>query len=227
MRHPVKLSLLGLIAPLALVAPSTALTPATGAGCTDSRVFVESQAWWAPAPGTTGGDDFGHIHVGACIPERDTLKSNTTIPIQLIMHHNPGKLLDVSVVFKTTKSETTVAKVAPSQRTCPTADTCVITATAPIDIAKFDRSGLQEIRVRVYVDQPDGKRMHTSLNFQTYIENGKTRSNVSRMPFVRSKGWYTGFGYCEADILTTPLPDGPVWGPSTSACGRSTTDLTT
>ena len=113
-------------------------------------------------------------------------------------------------MFKTINSETTVAKAVPSQRTC--VGTCTITATALIDISRFDRSGLEEIRFRVYVDEPDGKLMHTSLNFQTYIANGKTLSNVTRQPYLRSKGWYTNYGYCEADILSVPLPDQPVSG---------------
>ena len=116
------------------------------------------------------------------------------------------------MVFKTNASETTVAKAVPSQRTCPAKQTCTITATAPIDISKFDRSGLQEIRFRVYVDEPDGKRMHTSINFQSYVQNGKAKSDVTRQPYLRSKGWYTGFGYCEADLLGVPLPDGPLKG---------------
>lgn len=180
------------------------------AGCPDPRVFVETQAWWKPNPDTAGGVDFGHVHLGACIPERDALRTNTVIPLQLIMHGNPGTLRDISVVFKGKDQEETVAKVAPSQRTC--SGTCVITASAPIRIQKFEASGLQEIRFRAYVDQPDGNLMHTSLNFQAKIRNGKPWSPVSRMPYLRAKGWYTDYGYCEADILTVPLPDQPVSG---------------
>ncbi len=203
-------SLLGLVGVVAVVGEGGTAS-ATG-GCPAPRVFAESQAWWSPAPGTTGGNDFGHVHVGACIPDRDVLSASTTIPLTLILHDNPGRLQDVSVVFKTNASETTVAKVVPSQRTCPAGQTCTITATAPIDLAKFDRSGLQEVRFRVYVDEPDGKRMHTSLNFQAYVQNGKAKSDVTRQPYLRSKGWYTDFGYCEADLLGVPLPDGPLKG---------------
>lgn len=180
--------------------------------CEGSRVFYESQAWWTKAPGTTTGDDFGHVHVGGCLPERDVLTANTTIPVRIIMHHNPGKLQDISVVYKTTNSEKTVYKLVPSQRTCPVTETCTITVNAPITLSLFDRAGLQEIRFRVYVDEPDSKRMHTSINFQTYIENGKSRSNVTRQPYLRSKGWYTDYGYCEADVLSVPAPDAPVKG---------------
>jgi len=208
--------LLAALAALPLVALSAifAVVPTAQAvgPCEDSRVFVESQAWWAPTPGTTGGNDFGHVHLGACIPERDTISAVTTIPVRVILHHNPGTLRDLSVVFKTTNSETTVAKLVPPRRTCPVSETCEINMTATIDPAKFDRRGLQEIRFRAFVDEPDGKQMHTSLNFQAHIENGKTLSNVTRNPYLRSKGWYTNFGYCEPDFLSVPVPDAPISG---------------
>lgn len=187
--------------------PASAFT-----SCAGPRVFVESQAWWTPNPGTTGGNDFGHVHVGACIPERDVISSRTRIRVRVILHHNPGYLRDVSLVYKTTNSEVTVAKLVPSIRRCPVDQTCEAILYAPIVPAKFDRRGLQEIRLRVYVDQPDGKRMHTSLNFQSYIRNNKPVSHVSRRPYLRSKGWYTGFGYCEAGLLSVPVPDRPVSG---------------
>lgn len=200
-------SAIALLLGLFLAPPTTATGP-----CPGKAVFAESQAWWSPNPAVPGGDNFGHVHVNACIPERDTISSLTTMPVNVILHHNPGTLRDISVVYKTTASETTVAKLVPPGRSCPVTDTCTFTTKATIDPAKFDRSGLQEIRLRVFVDQPDGKSMHTSINFQTYIGNGESLSNVTRKPFLRSKGWYTNYGYCEARILSVPLSDGPVSG---------------
>ena len=184
---------------------------ATG-GCPSPWIFAESQAWWFPAPGTVGGKDYGHVHVGDCIPERHTLTASTTLPVTVVLHNNPGVLQDVGVVFKTASSETTVATVAPVQRTCPGMATCAIPLSAPLDISKVPHSGLEEIRLRVFVTEPDGKILHASLNFQTDVENGKSRSDVTREPYLRSKGWYTGFGYCEADVLGVPVPDGPLSG---------------
>jgi hypothetical protein len=202
-------SLVGLV--LVAVGGDGGTASATG-GCPSPWIYAESQAWWFPAPGTVGGKDYGHVHVGACIPERDTLAASTTLPVTVVLHNNPGVLQDVGVVFKTASSETTVASVAPVQRTCPGMATCAIPLSAPIDISQFPHSGLQEIRLRVFVTEPDGKILHTSLNFQTYVENGKSRSDVTREPYLRSKGWYTGFGYCEADVLGVPVPDGPLSG---------------
>jgi hypothetical protein len=193
-------------------ASTTSTTQAPSTTCTGGRVFAEAQAWWTKAPGASAtSNDFGHIHVGACVPERDTLTASTTIPVRVIMHGNPGTLLDMSVVFKGTDYETTVAKVVPAWRKCAET-TCEQWLNAPIDITKFGHSGLQEIRFRVFVDEPDGQRMHTSINWQTSIANGMSKADVTRMPYLRGKGWYTGFGYCEPDILSIPLPDKPVSG---------------
>jgi hypothetical protein len=202
-------SLVGLV--LVVVGGDGGPASATG-GCPSPWVYAESQAWWSPVPGTTGGTDFGHVHVGACIPERDTLTASTTLPVTVILHNNPGVVQDIGVVYRRDSSEKTVAKIAPTQRTCPAMETCAITMTAPIDITKFAYSGLQEIRLRVFVTEPDGKILHASLNFQAYVENGKRRSDVTRESYLRSKGWYTGFGYCEADVLGVPVPDGPLSG---------------
>jgi hypothetical protein len=203
----------GMILLAILLSSAGVAVPAQAVGdCPGRTVFAEAQAWWKPNPGTTGGKDFGHVHVGACIPERNTLSADTTIPVTVILHENPGTLQDISLVFKTDESETTVAKVAPGFRTCPVTDTCSTTVNVPVDISKFDRSGLQEIRFRVYVEEPDGNVMHSSLTFQTTIQNGKTVNNVGRMPYLRSKGWYTDYGYCEADVLSVPLPDEPISG---------------
>lgn len=207
-----------IIAVVALAATTGSMGPepsAAGAAaevpCATPRVFAESQAWWQPAPGAPAGtNNFGHVHLGACIPERDVLASPTSVRLRLIMHENPGRLDDISVVLKGTDYEITTAEVAPVKRRC--ASTCEQWLTVRLDPAKFRESGLQEVRFRVFVDEPDGNEMHTSINWQLYVDNGKPRADVTRYPYLRGKGWYTDFGYCEADMLTRPLPDGPVRG---------------
>jgi hypothetical protein len=197
-------------------------------GYPQSRVWAEAQAWWTRAAGAdpATSKDFGHVHVGACIPERETVSDNTTMKVRIILHNNPGTLKDMSVVYKGADTEVTVAKVAPPQRTC--AGTCEMYLTVPIIPSKFEASGLQEVRFRVYVDEPDGNRMHSSLNWQLYVQNGKARQDVSRMPYLRGKGWYTGFGYCEPDVLSVPLPDRPVsgvWQPTVKQADHGSSDV--
>jgi len=82
----------------------------------------------------------------------------------------------------------------------------------------FDRTGLQEVRFRTFVDEPDTAQMHTSLNWQVrVVGTGKPLSNVTRMPYLRGKGWYGPAGgpvsgYCEASDVSVPIPDGPIAG---------------
>lgn len=195
------------------VAPASAgaADPLTCAGYAESRQFVEAQSWWLRTPGQAG-NDFGHAHLGACIPERETISAPTTLDVRLLLHDNPGRFNSGSLVLKGTDQETTVQKFTASGFTCPSG-TCARWFSLRLDPAQFRHSGLQEVRFRAYVDEPDGNRMAVSLNWQLYIANGKSRSDVNRRPYLRGKGWYTGAGYCEASLANVPLPDAPLGAP--------------
>lgn len=185
--------------------------------------FVDAQSWWTQTPGKTG-DNFGHLHLGACLPEREQLASVYAMPVRVIMHKNPGKFLHLSLVLKGTDYETTVAKYYLPDFSCPDS-TCERNITVNVDPAKFNHSGLQEIRLRAYVDEPDGNRMAASLNTQTYVVNAKSKADVSRQPYLRGKGWYTGTGYCEASAPSVPIPDAPlsgIWTPRVRAVWHGT-----
>ena len=178
--------------------------------------FVDAQAWWGPTRVGQTQKDLGHVHVGSCIPERESI-TGTTMPIDLrvILHNNPGTVTYVSVVVKGTNYEDTVAKL--SDPTLVGVPGLTVTRWLHYDLplSTFQASGLQEIRYRVFVDEPaTSDTMHSSINYQTTIENGRPRSDVTRLPFLRMKGWYTGAGYCESSYRSdiTPLPDAPVTG---------------
>jgi len=183
----------------------------------EPRVFVEGQAQWVPGPGQVSNPDTdnGHVHVGACIPEREVLNAavtpNLTANVRVVTFHQPGTVTYASMVFKTTASEVTVQKAQINGLSCPTAE-CVRWVAFSWPLSAFDRAGLQEVRFRVFVNEPNGKQQNTSLNWQVTVENGKTRSNVTRMPYLRGKGWYTHSLYCEGSYLSVPVPDAPVAG---------------
>jgi hypothetical protein len=177
-------------------------------GYPETRQFVDAQSWWRRSPGKSG-TDFGHVHLGGCIPEREQHSSAITLDIRLVMHANPGIMAEAVLVTKTASSEVTrIHDESLAGFTCPVG-TCERWVQWNVPLEWFDHSGLQEIRYRAYVDEPDGNRMIVSLNFQTYINNGRPASDVTRNPYLRGKGWYTGAGYCEAS-LREPLPDRPV-----------------
>jgi hypothetical protein len=183
----------------------------TCGGYPESRQFVDAQSWWIQTPGRAG-TNFGHAHLGGCIPEREQIAA-TDLDVRVLLHNNPGEVAYVSLVSKTADEELTRVKdYSVRGFSCPVG-TCERWVTFHLDPDWFNYSGLQEIRYRLFVVEPDGNRMAASLNYQTYIINGNTRKDVTRQPYLRAKGWYTGSGYCEASFRSVPLPDAPVAAP--------------
>lgn len=216
-----------LIAVLLLLLPSTAQAagdPNTCVGYPETRQFVDGQSWWEQS----GDAEPRHLHIGACIPEREQLSGTIHIDAKVQLHANPGKVTYVAIVWESSGGDHTYTSVNPGW-TCPNLADCTFFKAFDIPVSAWDKSGLNGIRLRATAKQPDGKEMRASLNFQSYINNGKSLSNMTRMPYLRGKGWYTGLNYCEAALRTdvTPLPDSPVtspWGPWIRQTDHGSTD---
>jgi hypothetical protein len=228
------------------VAAQAAAGPCIGAPAADrtayaeTRQFVDTQAWWMPDidQANNSTTNTGHVHLGACIPERETISSgNLTVNVRVVLHDNPGKANYVSMVFKTSDTETTVQKcylrASAANFSCPGPSstgkgdfmcqgTCERWLTFSRPISDFNHSGLQEVRFRAYVPEPDGNQMQANFNWQANIRNGASPSNVSRYPFLRGKGWYTHALYCEASVRSVAIPDGPVSGIWSPVVGLTT-----
>jgi len=179
----------------------------------ETRSFVDGQSWWKQASDV----EARHLHLGACIPEREQLSGTIHIDAKTQMHANPGQVTYVAIVWESPGGDHTYTSSNPGW-TCPNLANCSFWKGFDIPASAWDRSGLEGLRLRVTARQPDGKEMRTSLNFQDYIDNGKSVGNMIRMPYLRAKGWYTGLNYCEAAYRSdvTPFPDGPVpalWQP--------------
>ena len=195
-----------------------------------SRQFVDAQSWWTTTPGK-GGSNFGHAHVGACLPEREQLSgSSFPLDVKLQLHDNPARPLStvypgLSIVVKGTDYEVTNKKFTLLGWSCPVGN-CVKWVHYDLPLSAFNHSGLQEVRFRFFVDEPEGNRMIANMNWQTYINNGRSLANVSRQPYLRGKGWYTGAGYCESSVRSVPLPDAPVasYAPTVAQVWHGTSD---
>ncbi|TMF06105.1 MAG: hypothetical protein E6I38_10725, partial [Chloroflexi bacterium] len=138
-------------------------------GYPQARVFVEAQTWWRTTPGMSG-TDFGHVHAGACIPERETLSANTELDVRIMLHDNPGQLEMFELVYHGADYETDVEFRQTPPFTCPNPGTCERWLQVPIDLSLFNHAGLQELRFRAFVDTPNGNVMIASLDWQVYIE---------------------------------------------------------
>ncbi|MHA7261941.1 hypothetical protein ACX80W_01935 [Arthrobacter sp. TMN-37] len=165
-----------------------------------------------------------------------------TLDIRMMLH-NPGRQEAdtgetltpyVAVVMKGASTEKTQSKLYQTGWTCPTPGTCTRWGQVRVDPSFFSTDGLKETRLRFFSDVVDpaagGRtttaRMTASLNFQYYVDLSPTRtvSDVSQDPYLRGKGWYSApgrdlakGGYCEADLLTVPVPNTPVsgiWSPA-------------
>ena len=86
------IALLSLPAVLSPTSASAAPDPLACTGYPEPRVFVDVQSWWQndPARGLNGTDE-GNAHMGACLPERQTISAPTVIDMRFVMHENPVK----------------------------------------------------------------------------------------------------------------------------------------
>ena len=63
--------------------------PADGTEYGETRQFVDTQAWWVPDIDQANNSitNTGHVHLGACLPERETISSgNLTVKVRVILH---------------------------------------------------------------------------------------------------------------------------------------------
>jgi hypothetical protein len=209
------------VAFVAAFAPSAAAQspdPVTCSGYPETRQFVDTQSWW-----NLPGAEPAHAHLGACIPERESHTADIRFDVRMIMHNMPDAAAYryLAFVVKGPGYETTVKSFDPDFKCAAGVTTCEKWLTYTLPISAFERSGLQEIRLRASVRDVDGNSVRPSINFVTNIWNGAPRDDQDRRPFLRAKSWYGDdrfFGYCEVGYRSdlTPLPDGPVtssWAP--------------
>jgi len=159
------------------------------------------------------------------MPYKQQVSGVIAIDVRLILHDNPGPFETVNPVLKTDSQELSLPKNYSLEGwSCPVG-TCERTVRLTVDTRLSNYDGIQEIRIRAFMDEPDGNEMHSSLNTLVNIQNGDPENPIDRKAYQRGKGWYTGSGYCEADILTD-LPTSAVasWSPTVQAVHHGASD---
>lgn len=223
------LALVLLLAPVARASSTCVGAPPDSPTTTypQPRLFVDAQDWWRGTQAPADPEP-RHLHLGACIPERKHLSGTVGFDYKVQLHANPGARVSyVAVVWESSSGDTTYRSINPGW-TCPTSQ-CVWWQHFDIPVSAWDHSGLGAVRLRATAKQPNGNEMRVSMNAMNYIDNGKSLSNLTRMPYLRGKGWYTQPHYCEAAYRTdlTPLYDGPVpvgWAPHIRQLDHGTDD---
>ena len=163
--------------------------------------------------------------MGACLPYKQVVSGVISFDVRLILHQNPGEFAYINPVLKTDSQELSLAKDYSLQGwTCPDS-TCTEWVTVNVDTGLSNYDGVQEIRLRTFVDEPDGNRMHASLNPLVNVQNGAPENPIDRRAYQRFKGWYTDSGYCETDVLSD-IPVGPVsnWQPTVQAVNHGSSE---
>jgi hypothetical protein len=203
---------------------AAAPNPLTCSGYPEHRTFLESQTWWLTTPGQTG-TDFGHMHVGACLPDRQHVSGVIGIDVRIILHDNPGTFDYFNPVLVSDTQELSLPHVPILGLTCPVG-TCTRIAHVDVDTSLLDFDGYQEIRIRAYTNTPDGNIMHSSINALPYVANGKPVNDLDRRAYERGKGWYTGSGYCEASFVSVIPTDSisGTWTPTVKIENHGDTD---
>lgn len=192
-------------------------------------MFVESQSWWLTTPGQNG-TDFGHVHIGACLPSEQRVSGVVHIDIRVIVHDGQGAVFDrIEPVIKTDAIETTLASYTGCKGTTIFHGTITCWQGVDVDTTRYDVDGRNELRLRAWSRTPDGNHIHVSLNTLWDVRNGKTVNAMDRLPFQRGKGWYTDHGYCEADVTTpvTPAAVSGVWSPKVRIVNHADSDVVT
>lgn len=202
-------------------------------GCTgypEPRRWVGAQTWWRntaagpavglaagqPGAGLSPGTDFGHVHLEACVPiSSPTRITRMSAPFDIDfvikLHDNPASVRRITSAWHTDSGEGTNYVVDPPDFVCaPGVHDCQVTWRVRINPADARYSGLQHLRTKVRVIDPDGNEMLPVLRVPIYVNNGKALDNYSGA-FVQGIGWYSGSGYA-ATQLRNDYPIDPVKG---------------
>jgi hypothetical protein len=186
--------------PLTVVV-AAAVAPAVSFGAFDRRRLpVEIQSWWLPA--------YGHVHTGIMLPFADTVSGILTLPVRVVLHDNPGKLHLFSIAYEGT---THLVDVKMGDLTCK-ASVCAWGFDVKLD-TRLLKDGCRELRVKNYINTPDGKQMITSSGIPVMVKNGGASSDFNNScttgQFI-GRGWYTNILYINS--IFESVPTAPVHG---------------
>lgn len=204
-----------LLLAFAIVPPAAAAPdPLACTGYPELRVWTEAQTWWLTTAGkpATATSDFGHVHLGACLPHEQVVRGTVGIDVRVIMHDSKGAKFDrIEPVLKDDATETTLGTYIDLRGLTVQTGNVTGWQRISVDTTKYRYDGRNELRIRAWAKTPNSELMHVSLNALWDARNGYTVNPMDRLPFERGKGWYTDSGYCESSLVSK-VPTAPVSG---------------
>lgn len=182
--------------------PDLVTAAAASFGAFNPRLIpIEIQSWWMPA--------YGHVHTGAMLPFAKEVSGVLSLPVRIVMHDNPGKLHRFDIWDGRPKLLTVQMM---GDQTC-NQSVCAWGLTAKLD-TRLMLDGCQELRIKSYINTPDGKQMITSSGVPVMVKNGSGagsdfNKSCTTGQFI-GRGWYTGINYINA--IFESVPTAPVKG---------------
>ncbi len=176
------------------------VTASAVTGFDRDRIQVEMQAWWSPA--------FGHVHTAIKLPFAKEVSGVLTLPVRIVMHLNPGNLHQFAITDENAKK---LVIVKMHDVTCDTM-ICAWGFNVQLDTTKL-KNGCRELRIKSYVNTPDGKQMINSSGVPIRVNNGGSQKDFNESCDTHQligRGWYTGMDYTNGVIY--PVPVAPVSG---------------
>ncbi|MGH2522155.1 MAG: hypothetical protein ACRDH2_06595, partial [Anaerolineales bacterium] len=191
--------------------PLAAPDPLACSGYAEPRLFLDTQAGWITTPGKAGANH-GQIQIATCFPLNQTVTGVVPLDLRLTMHDNPGQLVSLAVQVFTDSGETVIAKQSFSPAlTCQ--GTCEFWVHVDADTTQVPYDGRQEWRIRARVNEPDGKALSSSTNWQTYLANGKPLNHYRNYDLLKGKSTHNDSSV--AARLDSGYPLAPVTEPFT------------
>lgn len=183
------------------------------------RNLIETgvQAWWMPA--------YGHVHTDIKLPYAGVVSGVLPVWIRIVMHDNPGKLHLFAIAYEET---THLVDVKMGDQTCA-ASVCAWGFSVNLDTRKM-QDGCRELRIKSYINTPDGKQMITSSGIPVMVRNGGSSSDFNKSCTTGQmigRSWYTNINYVNS--IFEHVPTAPVSGVITvgfRAQGEASSHLT-
>jgi hypothetical protein len=164
---------------------------------------IEVHSWWAEPDEAIPR----HLHMSACLPNaRDTSGELVSISrpqrftTQIKLFNAPGVVNLARWAWESDVQEVVRTNFECQERPMERRE-CEWEVDMTLDPDSASSGGLHEIRLTPNIGENDlGKRQYASLNYQIYLDNGKSPNNYRSRTDPIARSWYTDFDYANVAV---------------------------